>query len=51
MKKEIMSKHHESEQYVNNMKVNNKKAIAVNNELKIIFDEQHVDIDYEDKGQ
>ena len=26
------------------MKVNNEKAIEVNNELKITFDEQHVDM-------
>ena len=42
MKKEIMSKQHEKSTH--NMKVNNKKAIEVNNELKINVDEQHVDM-------
>ena len=39
-----MSKLHESELYVNNMKVNNENAIEVNNELRINFEEQHVDM-------
>ena len=40
-----MSKQHENQQKVlHNMKVNNEKAIEVNNELKITFDEQHVDM-------
>ena len=44
-KKEIMSKQHNNLQKVfHNMKVNNEKAIDVNNELKINFDEQHVDM-------
>ena len=44
-KKELISKQHENEQkFWHNMKVNNEKAIEVNNELKINVDEQHVDM-------
>ena len=39
-----MNKQHKSEQDVNKRKVTNEKSIAVNNELKINFDEQHVDM-------
>ena len=43
--KEILSKQHENKQKAyHTMKVNNEKAIQVNNELKINVDEQHVDM-------
>ena len=40
-----MSKQNNNFQKVlHNMKINNEKAIAVNNELKINVDEQHLDM-------
>ena len=41
---EIMTKQHEEKKVFHTMKVNNEKAIEVNNELKINVDEQHVDM-------